>query len=175
MTQSALTVHFADRVGSLDRILSLLRRRGFPLGGITVERTHQPGIRRMTVGVSLESALPQVRRHLARLPDVVSVHLADGEAMHREYAMARVRCMPSQRAEILSLLSAFDGRPLSIGPETLVLEVTGFAPQLDALFAALRVYGIEESARTSPIALRRGEPRDQPTRQTTSETDRREK
>ncbi len=171
MTHPALTVHFADRTGSADRILSLLRRRGFPLGGITLERTHEPGIRRMTVGVSQESAIPQVRRHLSRLPDVVSVQVADGEAMHREYAMARVRCTPEQRAEIVSLLGAFGGRPLSFGADTVVLEATGFAQQLDALFAALQVYGIEESARTSPIALRQEEPHEDSPRGTVSERD----
>lgn len=155
MTQPALTVHFTDRVGSLDRILSLLRRRGFPLSGITLERTHQPGIRRMTVGVNLESALPQVRRHLARLPDVISVSVADETDMHREYAMARVRCTPDQRAEIFPLLDAFDARPLSVTAGHILIEATGFGPQLDALFAALETYGIEESARTSPMALRR--------------------
>jgi acetolactate synthase-1/3 small subunit len=154
MAGAALTVHFTDRVGSLDRILSLLRRRGFPLNGITLERTHQPGIRRMTVGVNLESALPQVRRHLSRLPDVVSVDVADDRTMHREYALARVRCTPDQRAEIMPLLGAFDARPLNISSEHIVLEATGFAPQLDALFSALDAYGIEESARTSPMALR---------------------
>jgi acetolactate synthase small subunit len=82
--------------------------------------------------------------------------------MYREYAMARVHCAPGQRAEVVSLLSAFDARPLSIGGATVVFEASGFAPQLDALFAALQVYGIEESARTSPIALRRGEPHEQP-------------
>lgn len=155
MAQPALTVHFTDRVGSLDRILSLLRRRGFPLSGLTLERTHQPGIRRMTVGVNLESALPQVRRHLSRLPDVISVSVAGESDMHREYAMARVRCTPNQRAEIFPLLDAFDARPLSVTAEHILIEASGFAPQLDALFAALDAYGIEESARTSPMALRR--------------------
>jgi acetolactate synthase-1/3 small subunit len=155
MAQPALTVHFTDRVGSLDRILSLLRRRGFPLSGITLERTHQPGVRRMTVGVNLESALPQVRRHLSRLPDVISVSVADATDMHREYAMARVRCKPNQRAEIFPLLDAFNARPLSVSAEHMLIEATGFGPQLDALFAALEIYGIEESARTSPMALRR--------------------
>lgn len=171
MAHPALTVHFADRIGSVDRILSLLRRRGYPLGGITLERTHEPGIRRMTVGVLLEASVPQVRRHLSRLPDVVSVHVADDEAMYREYAMARVHCTPDQRSEIVSLLDAFGGRTLSVGPESVVLEATGFAPQLDALFVALHAYGIEESARTSPIALQRGAPRDETRRGTANETD----
>src|SRR5438309_1335153 len=51
MYEPTLTVLFTERIGALDRIVSLLRRRGFPVTGMSLERTHQSEVRRMSVGV----------------------------------------------------------------------------------------------------------------------------
>ena len=159
MTDSTLTLHFTKRFGAADRIMSLLRRRGFPISGITLERTHQDEVGRMTVAVQNAAAVEQVSRHLRKLPDVLEVFAAtDEDSVRREYTLARVRCTPQQRAEVVALLSAFEARVVSITAEQVVLEATGSGAKLDALFAELTPYGIEESARTSPVALRRVSP-----------------
>ena len=156
MPETTLTVLYTHQVGALDRIVSLLRRRGFPISGMTLEQTHLPEVGRMTLVVSQPAAVDQVQRHLQRLPDVLEADVAEDEnAVRREYAMVRVRCAPQQRAEVMALLTAFEARALSMTSGHLVLEVSGSGRALDALFAELAPYGIEESARTSPIALRR--------------------
>ena len=151
----AITLLFTQRTGALDRIISLLRRRGFPIAGMTVERTHQADVGRMTVLVEQPRAVDQVSRHLQKLPDVLEVSAADGaDAIRREYAMARIRCTPPQRGEAMAVLSAHRARVISTTPDCLVVEAAGSGAELDALFAELAPYGIEESARTSPMALR---------------------
>src|SRR5436309_1872020 len=153
---TTLTLRYTERFGAVDRILSILRRRGFPIGGLTLERTHQPDIGRMTVSVKTPEAVEQVQRHLSKLPDVLDVTLTGGDdAVRREYALARVRCAPAQRAEVMALLAAHDARAVTMTAEGVVVETAGSQASLDALFSALEPYGIEESARTSPIALRR--------------------
>jgi acetolactate synthase-1/3 small subunit len=138
--------------------MSLLRRRGFPIGGVTIERTHQPDVGRMTVLVQEARATEQVRRHLDKLPDVIAVSAHDGDAVCREYALVRIRCAPHQRPELLSILEEFEARAIREAEEHLVLEAAGPTARLDAFFAALEPYGIEESARTSPLALRASSP-----------------
>lgn len=156
MSNSTLTLIYAQRVGAVDRIISLLRRRGFPISGITLERTHQPGIGRMTVAIGISSAAEQVARHLERLADVVQVtRSAPDEALEREFVLARVRCSGRQQAEIMTFLTAFSARALHVGDEEIVVEATGAPDDIDALLAGLEPYGIEESARTNPVALRR--------------------
>ena len=155
MAEPTLTVLFTQRVGALDRIISLLRRRGFPIAGMTLERTHRPGVGRMTVAIERPEAVPQVERHLSRLPDVVEVAIGDQDAVRREYGLIRIRCSAEQRPEVLVLLNAFQTRVLSITPDHVLVEATGDGADLDALFAALTPYGIEDSARTNPIAMRR--------------------
>ena len=121
---------------------------------VAVERTHQPGVGRMTLAVRQSSTLPQISRHLRRLADVLDVTVSDDQAVHREYYMIRVRCSPQQRPEVITILNAFQASPLSLTANHMVVEATGYTPQIDALFAALSTYGIEEAARTSPIAIR---------------------
>lgn len=155
MTEATLTVHFTHRFGAVDRILSLLRRRGFPIAGLTLERTHDPAIGRMTIVVETDEAVEQVSRHLAKLPDVIDVSAGDDDELRREYALVRIRCRPEQRAEILALLSTVAGRAISMTTDHLVLEAAGNPSTLDRLFATLAPYGIVESARTNPMALKR--------------------
>jgi acetolactate synthase-1/3 small subunit len=158
MAETALTVLFTSRVGALDRVVSLLRRRGFPVSGMTLEQTHRPEVGRMTLVLSQPAAVDQVQRHLQRLPDVLEVRVAGADdTVRREYALVRIRCAPQRRPEVMALLAAFEARALSMTADHLVLEATGDSASLDALFAELAPYGVEESARTSPIALRRYE------------------
>jgi acetolactate synthase small subunit len=59
----------------------------------------------------------------------------------------------------MALLAACEARALSVTGDHLVVEASGDAAALDTLLAELAPYGIEESARTSPIALHRTTPR----------------
>lgn len=156
MPDTAVALVFEQRVGALDRIVGLLRRRGFPIGGITVERTHRSELGRMTIVVQQPEAVEQITRHLSRLPDVVEVvAMSDLNAVRREYLLARVRCEPTQRAEVMALLVPFGARAISVTADCLVIEVAGDGATLDAFLAELDRYGIEESARTNPMALHR--------------------
>ena len=158
MTESTLTLRFSEGTGALDRIIGLLRRRGFPIAGMTLERTHADGVGRMTVVVDGHDHMEQVARHLRRLPDVLEVTNADEGTIQREYALARVHCTPSQRADLETLIHGHGGRVISTGDEYLAVEVSGRRDDLDAMFADLATYGIEESARTNPMALHSGAP-----------------
>jgi|SRR5579884_1157771 len=155
MTETVLTVHFVERPGAVDRIISLLRRRSFPIAGVTVGRTHERGVGRMSVTVSDAPAVQQVRHHLLRIPDVRAVHVEASDAVHREYALVRIRCRRDEQDKIVPGLTRFGARAIRIGREHVVIEAAGSAAQIDELFRSLTGYPIEESARTSPIALGR--------------------
>lgn len=148
-----MAVLYTQRAGAVDRILSLLRRRGFPVGGVTLERTHRPEIGRMTVVVTQPGAVTQMSRHLSRLPDIVEVAPNAVGSVQREYAMARIGCRPQERAGVMLILEAFQARALSVTDEHLVLEAAGDSQHLDSLLRALAPYHVEDLARTSTIAM----------------------
>jgi acetolactate synthase-1/3 small subunit len=156
MPDATLSLVYAQRTGAVDRILSLLRRRGYPVGGITLERTHRPELGRMTVMVTRPEALEQMQRHLGKLADVVEVGGDQENTVRREYALSRIGCTPGQRVELAPLLDAFHARALSFSQTHVVVEASGSREHLDGLFSALAPYGIEDLARTSTIAMPRG-------------------
>jgi acetolactate synthase-1/3 small subunit len=153
MPETMLAVRYNRRVGAVDRIFSLLRRREFPISGMTLERTHEPEIDRMTITVSDPSAVTQISRHLNRLADVLDVEPRSSDAVTREYALVRIRCTPKQRTEVMPVLAAFGAQALKLTADRLVLEAAGTGRQLDSLVSALDPYGIEELARTSALGV----------------------
>jgi acetolactate synthase-1/3 small subunit len=166
MTEATLAILYNQRVGAVDRIFSLLRRRDYPVGGITLERTHRPEIGRMTVLVTRSETVEQMTRHLSKLPDVVEVIAGDNDATRREFALARVCCRPDQRHELIRLLTAFHGQLLDVTAGHVVLEASGTSRQLDALSVALEPFGIEEIARTNPLAVGHSKAISSPTAET---------
>jgi acetolactate synthase I/III small subunit len=150
MTDTSLTVYYQQRPGAFDRITALLRRRSFPITGMTPARTHVTDIARLTVAVSAPDAVEQVRRHLQRLPDVIDVQVhGEGVCVQREYALIRVH-----RDEAVPVaLRGHDARMVADNADEMVIEASGSREAVDALFAALEPFGIEESARTAPITL----------------------
>lgn len=148
-----LTVLYATRPGATDRVMSLLRRRAFPIAGLTLERTRDSGVSRMTVTVERPDAVEQVRRHLRKLPDVLDVSsCAPGTC--REYALLRIRCADADRQVVARYLETAGGRIVSETPGHLVVEVAGTPAELDALIVELDRFGIDEMARTASVALR---------------------
>ena len=52
--QHTLVALVEDKPGVLNRVASLFRRRAFNIDSLTVGHTHQPGVSRMTIGVTGE-------------------------------------------------------------------------------------------------------------------------
>lgn len=148
-----LTVLYAERPGAADRVMSLLRRRAFPIGGLTLERTRDRDIGRMTVTVDRSDAVEQVRRHLRKLPDVLDVSVGAPESC-REYVLLRICCTGAQRQVIAVHLQSTGGRIVGQTPGHLVVEAAGPPAELDSLIEALDRFGIDEMARTASVALR---------------------
>jgi acetolactate synthase-1/3 small subunit len=154
MNDATVTLSYTQSFGAADRIMSLLRRRGFPISGMTLERTHQPDVGRMTVSVGNPAAVQQVSRHLRKLPDVLSVNAgAQDDTVCREYALVRVHCDSEHQAGLIALLEVFEARVLNTSADGMVAEVSGNRSDIDTLFGFLEHYGIEEAARTNTMAI----------------------
>jgi acetolactate synthase-1/3 small subunit len=153
-----LAVRFHNRIGTVDRIISLLRRRGFPISGITLERTNQPHIGRMTVAIRAENGVAhQVVRHLRRLPDVATIEMLHNSrpVIEREYLLARIRCDPHQQTALQRELEAIGVRVVAHESSRMVLEAVGSPETLDTIVNTLAAYEIEDLARSGTIAMDR--------------------
>ena len=61
-----------------------------------------------------------------------------------------------RRAEGLQLCDVFRARAVDVGPDTLIVEITGTQDKLEGLVAVLQPFGIDEMVQTGPVAMTRG-------------------
>lgn len=147
-----------DKPGVLNRVASLFRRRAFNIQSLAVGHSEQPGLSRMTVVVSGDSAeVEQVRKQLDKLINVVRVSDITGEAIvARELCLIKVKATASTRSEIIQFVDIFRANIIDVASDSLTVEVTGDENKVESLIELLRGFGIKEITKTGRIALTRG-------------------
>jgi len=157
-TKHTLVALVEDKPGVLNRVASLFRRRAFNIQSLAVGHSEQPGLSRMTVVVSGDSAMvEQVRKQLDKLINVIRVSDITGEAIvARELALIKVKATASTRSEIIQLVDIFRANIIDVASDSLTVEVTGDEDKVESLMELLRGFGIKEVTRTGRIALTRG-------------------
>ncbi len=153
-----LVAKVMDQPGVLNRVASLFRRRAFNIDSLTVGHTETPEFSRMTIVVDTAKVpAPIVAANLRKLIPVAEVvdvtHMA---TVDRDLALIRVRCAPSERAELASLVEIFRARIVDVARESVIVEVTGDEDKVDGLVDLLRPRGIVEMIRTGKVAMVRG-------------------
>ena len=153
-----LVARVQDQPGVLNRVASLFRRRAFNIESLTVGGSESPAFSRMTIVVDTARApVHIVAATLRKLVPVVEVSdVTDLPTVTRDLALIRVRCGPGERSEISDLVAIFRGRLVDVGPESVIVEVTGDHEKVDGLVELLRPRGILEMVRTGKVAMVRG-------------------
>ena len=149
-----------NQPGVLAHISGLLASRGFNIDSLAVGETEDAHLSRMTFVVHGDDAeLEQVRKQLDKVVTVVKVHdISSEDFVERDLMLLKVRCDPPRRVEISLLVEMFRGRVVDIGPDRLMVEISGQENKIEAFIDLMRPYGILELARTGRIALVRGTP-----------------
>ena len=147
-----------DRPGVLNRAASLFRRRGFNIESLNVGVTHVPGVSRMTVVVEAdEDTARRIEANLYKLVNCLYVDdITDEASVDRTLALIKVAVGPDKRPEVLQMVDVFRARAVDIGPDSLVIEISGSQDKLDGLVQLLRPYGILEMVQTGTISMTRG-------------------
>ena len=154
-----LVVLVEDKPGVLNRVASLFRRRNFNIESLTVGRTAETGISRMTVVVdSDQTSAERVAAHLYKLVNVLQVEdLGAVPAVVRDLALVKVTVAGHDRAELLKIVDETRAHIVDSGEQTMTLEITGEASHVDAVIARVNGFGIIEMVRTGKVAMRRGD------------------
>lgn len=143
----------------LSRVSGLFSRRGYNIDSLTVGRTEDQNISRMTIALNGdEDVLEQVKKQLNKLEDVICVtDLNDNESVYRELVLIKVRANAENRAAINETVKIFRSKIIDLSTNTLTIELTGDEDKVSALISLMEEYGIEELVRTGITALQRGE------------------
>ena len=147
-----------DRPGVLNRIASLFRRRGYNIISLNVGRTHQPGVSRMTFVVDADDdKARRIQANLYKLVNVISIEdISKKPSVSRDLALIKVNVGPDKRAEVLQLCEVFRARAVDVGPQTLIVEISGTQDKIEGLVTILQPFGIAEMVQTGTVAMTRG-------------------
>lgn len=159
MEKHVLSALVKNSSGVLSRVSGLFSRRGYNIDSLTVGRTEDPSISRMTITLmGDENVLEQVKKQLNKLEDVVRVmDFKANESVYRELALIKVRANAENRAAINETVKIFRSKIIDLSTDTLTIELTGDEEKISALINLMEEYGIEELVRTGVTALQRGE------------------
>jgi len=157
-TLRTFVAYVEDRPGVLNRISSLFRRRNYNIVSLNVGRTHEVGVSRMTFRVEAnEDSARRIEANLYKLVNVLSVEdITDKPSVSRDLALIKVAVGPQKRAEVLQLCEVFRARAVDVGPDTLIVEITGTQDKIDGLVAILQPFGVAEMVQTGTVAMTRG-------------------
>jgi acetolactate synthase-1/3 small subunit len=149
-----------NQPGVLAHVSGMLASRGFNIDSLAVGETENPHLSRITFVVTGDNrVLEQARKQLEKIVTVVRVIDISREAyVERDLMLIKVSAEPSQRAEVRGLVQDFRGRIVDVGPEHLIIEISGKEAKVEAFIDLMRPYGIVELARTGRIALVRSSP-----------------
>ena len=153
-----LSVLVENKSGVLARIVGVFSARGFNIESLTVARTPDSGLSRITMVVDVEDKTrEQVLKQLNKQVNVVQVlDFSKMPSVQRELALIKVHVAQEQRSLLLQEAEIFRARVVDTHPASITLEVTGDGEKLRALLQVLEHFGRVDMVRSGAVALPRG-------------------
>ncbi len=145
-----------NQPGVLAHVSGMFASRGFNIDSLAVGETDDDRTCRGSPWSSSATTgcFEQIRKQLEKIVTVVKVDdISRRDYVERDLMLLKVKATREQRGEIQALVEIFRGRVVDVGPEQMMIEVSGKESKLEAFIEAVRPYGIGELARTGRIAL----------------------
>lgn len=146
-----------NKPGVLAHVAGMFAARAFNIDSLTVGRTEDPTLSRMTiVVVGNDKTVEQVRKQLAKIITVVKVQdFAGLDVVARDLMLISIACPPEKRPEVLALIEMFNAKVVDIATKYVMVEVSGPESKIEAFVEACRPYGIKNMVRTGSVAMPR--------------------
>jgi acetolactate synthase-1/3 small subunit len=144
-----------NKPGALMRVTGLLSQRGYNIESLTVARTLDPELSRMTIVVDVDSVQrQQVIKQMNKLINVLQASdLTETPAVVRELVLVRVRTDKESRTAVLKEAEIFAGRVVDSSTDGFVIEVTGDPEKLGEFIDVMGSYGEVEVTRSGALAI----------------------
>jgi acetolactate synthase-1/3 small subunit len=140
--------------GVLNRVASLFRRRNFNIDSLTVGRTEDPNVSRMTIVLdsSVASAY-HVAQNLVKLVNVITVdEVTEKPFMSRDLALIKVKASDS----VQETATRYDARVIDNTDGLMIVEISNDESLVEKLIDELRPMGLIEVVRTGVVAMGQG-------------------
>jgi acetolactate synthase-1/3 small subunit len=150
-----ISILLENKPGALLRVTGVLSARGYNIEGLTVAKTMDPELSRMTITVDVEERLrTQVIKQINKLVNVLqATDMTESPSLIREMVLLRVRCTQEHRTAVLKEAEIFQARVVDSSVEGFAIEATGVAEKLDEFIDVMRSYGESDVSRSGAVAM----------------------
>lgn len=157
MNQYTISALVTNKSGVLTRVASLFARRGYNIESLSVCKTEDSKLSRMTIVLNGDDyVLGQMTKQLDKLIDVKKIMQIEEDAVSRELLLVKIKTDAATRSQIFEISQIFRASVVDVSPEATILELTGKPTKLDGFITMLMPYGVMELARTGVTAISRG-------------------
>ena len=153
--QQIISLLMENKPGALMRVTGLLSQRGYNIESLTVARTLDPTLSRMTITVDVEPHVrAQVIKQMNKLINVLqALDVTEAPAVNRELVLVRIRTNQKNRTAILKEAEIFQARVADSSVEGFALEATGDPEKLDEFIGVMSSYGDIEVTRSGIVSM----------------------
>jgi len=153
--QQIISVLMENKPGALMRVTGLFAQRNYNIESLTVARTLDPSLSRMTIVADVDSKIrAQVIKQINKLVNVLqATDLTDGPAVSREMVLLRIRSGMENRTAILKEAEIFGARVVDSSVEGYALEASGDPEKLDEFIDVMRSYGEIQVTRSGMVTV----------------------
>ena len=141
MKKRWISLYVENQVGVLSKISGLFSGKSYNLESLTVGRTEDPTISRMTIETnSDEETYEQIKKQLNRMIEVIKViDFTDVFVRMKEILYIKVKdCSPEDKAELFQIAETFKARVIDYGKDSLLLEFVQTATKNDAVVKLIK-------------------------------------
>lgn len=150
-----ISILLENKPGALLRVTGVLSARGYNIEGLTVAKTLDPELSRMTITVDVDERLrAQVIKQMSKLVNVLqATDMTESPSVVREMVLLRVRCAQEDRTAVLKEAEIFQARVIDSSLEGFAIEATGVSEKLDEFIDVMRSYGESDVSRSGAVAM----------------------
>lgn len=151
-----ISIFSEDRIGLLHSITIIFTRRNLNIDSLNTSESETAGVFRFTVVFTTDlEAAKKVRKQIDKLVDVLGAFLhEENDIIHREIALYKMAISSFYDGnEVERLLRHHGAQIIRVEKDYLVIEMTGWKEETQALLVALEPFGITEFIRSGRIAI----------------------
>lgn len=150
-----ITILMENKPGALMRVTGLFAQRNYNIESLTVARTLDPALSRMTIVADVDPKIrPQVIKQINKLVNVLqATDLTEAPSVARELVLLRIRSAMENRTAILKEAEIFGARVVDSSVDGFALEATGEPEKLEEFVNVMASYGDIQVTRSGITAV----------------------
>ena len=154
-----LSLLVKNHAGVLQRVVGLFSRRGYNIDSLSVGRTEDEAISRITIVILGDiSIVKQIQNQVDKVVDVIRVSIiTEDNGFQSELILIKLSTKDNNRSGVIELSELFKAKVVDVTHTTITLQLTGNNQKIKSFLKLASPFGIVELTRTGITAIGRGE------------------